>query len=827
MPAPRHHLPAPRTPLIGRERDAADLGHLLRTVRLVTLTGAGGIGKTRLALRVAEREHDRFADGTLFVDLSTATTGDHVLYSLANRLGIEVGRGQPLREAVLLALRSCDLLLVLDTCERIVAPLAELCRALLSTCPRLRLLATSREPLRIPGENVWRVPPLELPPAARELPADDSCSAAVSGRLSVREAMRSTAVRLFVTRARQARPGFTVTPDTIDTVVRICRMLDGVPLAIELAAARVRVLSVEQILERLDDRFTLLNSTDQRLPERQRTMRAVVEWSHALLTDAEKALLRRLSIFACWSLDMAEGLFTADFGDELLQLHGSLLDKSLIVLEGEFEGIAYYRILDTIRAYAAEELSAAGEAETYHRRTLEYGLYWASAFNAAMGSALPWRERMKLLSRVERSLDNLRSFLRWAASHGMAEPGLRICVMLRAYWLTFNRCAEGAAFLTALLDAASDDLPPELRARALVLHGELTLDLDGPHVVRERLAEGLRLAEAADDAVRADALTALANLALRTREFSAGADHAAGALELARHLGNRLLEAHAMELCGRLADAAGDRAEARRRLSEALELSEETGCGWNAARCHEALSTLALRGGDYDQAEQHLDRALSLFLELGSALGTARCLAVLGHLAARRGERLKAWEHLSEAVRRSGLSGRRLALARSLEDLARFAASEGMTDRVVLLGAQAEALRQRANAPSAGNRMLREYVVQRWGAASATAAWTRALTLPLEEALSAALDDPPLDDVRELTSRERQVAELARAGLSNREIAARLVISQATVARHIANVFAKLGISTRAELPSRLAPADGEPWADGDPHSPAASARPS
>ena len=810
MPTPRQHLPTPRSPLIGRERDAADLGHLLRTVRMVTLTGAGGIGKTRLALRVAEREHGRFADGTLFVDLSTATTGDHVLYSLAGLLGIEAGRGQPLREAVLLALRSCDLLLVLDTCERIVAPLSELCRTLLSTCPNLRLLATSREPLRIPGENVWRVPPLDLPPAPRELPADAPWPAAASGRLSVREAMRHAAVRLFAARARQARPEFTLTSDTIDTVVRICRILDGVPLAIELAAARVRVLSVEQILRRLDDRFTLLNSTDQRLPERQRTMRAVVEWSHALLTDAEKALLRRLSIFANWSLDMAEDLFTADFGAELLQLHGSLLDKSLIVLEEEVEGVAHYRILDTIRVYAAEELHASGEAEVYHRRTLEYGVRWTEAFAAAMSSALPWQERLGLLKRVERSLDNMRSFLRWAAAHGLAEPGLRICVLLRAYWLAFDRCAEGAAFLADLLAVAPDDLSPRLRARALVVHGELTLDLDGEQAVQERLTAGLRLAESVgDDATRADALAALAAVALRRREFPAGAARAAEALQLARRLGDRLVETHSLELRGRLADAAGDRADARRWLSEALALSEATGCGWNSARCHEALSALALREGAHDTAERHLDRALSLFLELGSALGTARCLTTLGHLAARRGELLRAWEHLSGAVRHSGFSGRRLALARALEDLARFAASEGMTDRVVLLGAQAEALRHRANAPSPGSRRLREYVNQRLGDASAAAEWTRARTLSLEEALSAALAPPPLDDARSLTPRERQIAELAGAGLSNRQIADRLVISQATVARHIANVFAKLGISARAELPARLAAADG------------------
>ena len=241
MPAPRQHLPAPRTPFIGRERDVADLISLLHTVRMVTLTGSGGIGKTRLALRVAEQERSRFADGMLCVDLSAATAGDHVLYSIAQALGIETARGQSLHEAVLLALRSCELLLVLDTCDRIVAPLADLCRSLLRTCPRLRLLATSREPLRIPGENVWRVPPLDLPPAPPKAPVSVPWSPPSPGRLSVHEAMRSPAVRLFAARAHQARPGFTITPETVDTVVRSAG--SGRRLAIELAAAGARAVS--------------------------------------------------------------------------------------------------------------------------------------------------------------------------------------------------------------------------------------------------------------------------------------------------------------------------------------------------------------------------------------------------------------------------------------------------------------------------------------------------------------------------------------------------------------------------------------------------------
>lgn len=795
----------PHPSFVGRDRDVADLDDLIDSARMVTLTGSGGIGKTALAVHTAERVRGRFADGAVFVDLGAAVTGHQALRLVAAHLGVQARPGEPLDEAVPRVLRPREVLLVLDTCERAVAPLARLCRVLLSRCPRLRLLATSREPLRIPGETIWRVPPLSLPAAEPPYcPRGDVWRAArPAPGAALDEAMRHGAVRLFAARARRARPGFEVTAHNVGPIVRICQILDGVPLAVELAAARVQVLSPEQVLERLDDWFALLSSTDQSLPERHRTMRAAVEWSHALLTGPEKALLRRLSIFGNWSLDMAEDMFAADFagGDALLELHGSLLDKSLIVVEAELEGIAYYRMLNSIRAYAAERLRASGEARTYCRRALEYGVRWVAAFSAQMAEPVSWGEQ--LLNRVDSNRDNIHSFLHQANEHGQVSEGLRICVGLRMYWLRRGQYSEGAGFLRSLLAAAPADLSPALRARALALYGELTLGLDETEAAEELVRDGLRLAvRAGDEAAHAAALGAAAQVSLRRFRLREGTARAAECLAAARRLGDRALECEALLTLGALGLASEELERSERDFSAALRLAEEAGDVWSAARCHRGLGFLAVRRDEPVLAEELLTSALTLFRERHAHVEAARCLAGLGRAATVRGHPDRAWEYLSEGVRQSIASGRRPVIACALEDLARLAALEELTDQMVLLSAQAEALREEAGQPSQSGAALRACAEARLGAA-ASATWYRARALSLEEALAAALPLP--DGVRpSLTRREHQIAELAGAGLSNRDIAERLVISQATVARHIANIFAKLQISARGDLPSRL-----------------------
>jgi predicted ATPase len=349
------NLPAEPNSFIGRERDLADLAKLLGEVRALTLSGPGGIGKTRLAVRLAR---EVIADGQDSADpggldeawlVELADWPGPVAQQVAMTLGVREEQGVPLPQTLAEALRSRRMLLILDTCEHQVSDCALLVQLLLARCPWLRIVATSREPLRVRGETVWRVPPLDLPPD--DAPGDG---------LAAHEA-----VRLFAARAAEARPGFMLTEGNAAAVARLCRTLDGIPLGIELSAARVRALSVEQIEGRLRDRFALLNSGDRTAPLRQQTLRATVDWSYELLDEAEQVLLRRLATFSGWNLDMAEQVCSDEAigADEVLGLLISLIDKSLVVLDGEAAGDARYRLLDTIREYAAERLAAAGEQD--------------------------------------------------------------------------------------------------------------------------------------------------------------------------------------------------------------------------------------------------------------------------------------------------------------------------------------------------------------------------------------------------------------------------------------------------------------------------------
>ena len=333
---------------MGRERELAELLRLVRVTRALTLCGAGGIGKTRLALQTLDAAADEFPDGTWFVELGDLRQPDLVVSRVATAIGVSEEPGRPLLDTLADALRSRRLLLALDNCEHLIEACARLCQRLLASSQGLRLLATSREPLRVAGERVWQVPPLSVAPDGALATAE--------------EAERYEATRLFAERAAASLPGFAIDPANASAVAQLCRALDGMPLAIELAAARVRALSVTQIGARLADRFGLLTIGDRTAPPRHRTLRATIDWSHELLTPPEQMLLRRLSVFTGWSLEMAEQVCCDDDipAAGILDLTAALVDKSLVVLEPEVLGQARYRLLDTIRDYAAATAGRGG-----------------------------------------------------------------------------------------------------------------------------------------------------------------------------------------------------------------------------------------------------------------------------------------------------------------------------------------------------------------------------------------------------------------------------------------------------------------------------------
>ncbi|MEV4008445.1 NB-ARC domain-containing protein, partial [Actinomadura sp. NPDC049753] len=441
------NLPAEPNAFVGRERDAADLGRLLEGMRAVTLCGAGGIGKTRLALHVAQAVLDASPEagahdgGVWFVELADVRpdgTTEPVARRVAAALDVAEEDGRPLTETLADALHAPPVLLVLDNCEHVVEACAKLTGLLLARCPRLRILATSREPLRMAGENVWRVPPLEP----------------------------DEAVRLFLERANAARPGFAVS----EAVHEVTRALDGMPLAVELAAARVRVLSAEQIARRLADRFRLLSAGDRTAPARQRTLRAAIDWSHELLDGPERVLLRRLSVFAGWTLEQAERVCAdpAPSGggpagaalpaDDVLDTLTALVDKSLATVTGETAGEVRFRLLDSIREYAAERLADAGEEEEFRGRHRDAVLADAERDGAiALGvEPAPWADRVTLFQRYDTELGNVRAALTWSLDHGDIAEGLRLCTALRTFWIARGRVAEWADRTDRFLAAARD-----------------------------------------------------------------------------------------------------------------------------------------------------------------------------------------------------------------------------------------------------------------------------------------------------------------------------------------------------------------------------------
>ncbi|MEU3017921.1 LuxR C-terminal-related transcriptional regulator [Nocardiopsis sp. NPDC007018] len=806
MSPPRHNLPLSAGEFIqfvGRERDIVDLSRLMGSARMITLTGTGGIGKTRLALHLAERVLRRFPDGVRFIDLSEATTREQALRAVASGIQAVTGDATTLMDSVITALRTQHLLLVLDTCEHAVEPMAELCEAVLRDCPRVRVLVTSRQPLHVPEENIWRVPPLSLP--ARPTPTDPY--AAVPAPIPRRDAQRYESVRLFLTRAHAARSGFEMTRENSGYVAEICRMLDGMPLAIELAAARVRVLSVQQILRRLDDRFQLLTSDGTgHLPARQRTLRAVLEWSHDMLGDTERLLLHRLSMFSTWYLEAAEDVCSGEGVDatDVLSLHFSLLDKSLVVMDSEINGTAHYRLTETVRAYAAEHLGADSD-----RRWDRYLRFTVDRLEAAAKSATTpqaWEEWLGRLRMYDHHRENHARLVEWALSRGRVDDALRVCVALRAYWLMRELSAEGSRLLEGVLAHRPDEQVPALRARALALHAELRLDVDPAPRVETLASCALEAARACREPVAAaSALATLATLSLRTGALEEGERQAARALDWAGQSGDPMTEASTRGVLAELARRRNAVGEAVAHLEGSASASRALGNRWSEARALYGLGGIAADEDDHDRARALFSEALEVFVELPSAPHAARCAADLGrlHLAAR--DTLSAREPLSRCLRVSFASGRRIAVAEALEALAELALAEEEPTRAAALAGVAADLRASLDHPSAETVRLRSAVERRVGVGRATEAWSAWRSLPLEQVRDRALafprpPTPRLTGPDSLTPREREIATLAEGGLSNREIATRLTISQATAARHIANIFRKLSISSRTQL---------------------------
>jgi diguanylate cyclase (GGDEF)-like protein len=641
--APGHNLPAGTTTFVGRAREIEAVRALLGRSRLLTLAGPGGIGKTRLAVELAREVLDYYPDGICLVELAPVADPARVPAAVAAALGLSEEPGRPHLETLAAHLRHRLFLLILDNCEHVIESTAALTAELLNSCGHLTVLATSRETLGLPCEQTFRVPPLSLPgpddlPDARRNPAE------LAGRFE--------AISLFRQRAALVDPGFEITAANLDLAAEICRQLDGIPLAIELAAARTGLLSLEQIAARLSDRFRLLRGGTRGVLPRQQTLKALVDWSYELLAEEERALLRALSVFSGGhTLEAAEEVFGAD----ILDLLSRLVNKSLVQTDRPAgEGEPRYQMLDTIRQYAWDRLIEAGEAGRYRACHLEY--YLRLAEEAEGGLLGP--EQRGWLERLTAEHGNLRAALDWASSE-RPEAGLRLAAAVTRYWLVRGHRSEGRERLSSLLDtvrrreadAAGTEIRPLLQ-RARFALGLLALyQYDSREAVRHGEAAA-QLAEAlGDDPARAVALSQLGYARHQSGDPAGGAAAWEAGLALARRLGEPWPLGFALRGWAYHLQRLGRSAEADRALAEALPLLRRTGDDWLIANVVWRWGVTRLwRLGDPDGAVPLFREAHAQLRALGDRVGIAHTLSDMGWALYFQGHRGEARRLFEEAL---------------------------------------------------------------------------------------------------------------------------------------------------------------------------------
>jgi predicted ATPase/DNA-binding CsgD family transcriptional regulator len=815
---PAGNLPAEPNSFIGRERDLADLIRLLGHVRVLTLCGPGGIGKTRLAVRLAARLTDLgepdLADGAWLSDLADIIDPALVPRRVAATLGIRDEPDRPIAETLADAIRPRRMLLVLDTCEHVIESTAALVQQLVASCPQLRVVVTSREPLRVRGETVWRVPPLALPPASDESDPD------LAGH---------EAIRLFVDRAAAVRPAFALGRENSAAVRRLVRTLDGVPLAIELAAARVRALSIEQIATRIYDRFQLLASGDRTAPPRQRTLRAAVDWSYNLLTSSEQILLRRLSVFAGWNLDMAEQVCadTQIPAAQVLDQLAALIDKSLVALDGEVAGQARYRLPDTIREYATDCLVASGELDAIRLRQVEYMSQLShSVVETVFKRGDPsWPERVAIYKRCAAELPNFRIALAACLEFGLAEQALQLCSTLRSPWIVNGDVSEGLAWFEKCL-ALDGQVSAQALARALMMRAELAFEQQDYELAAESARQGLEVCRAEGLPGTAGGQRLLGLISLRSGDQQQALALTESALAAASADGDEWEEGLSLSALALVRARLGSLDAAQQAFEQALELLVDNN-RWGYAHTLYGVGSLARARGDHAAAIAHFTEALELFREIDARPEIARSLAGIGWVALASNDLELAGSSLTESIRLSLATGHRLAIARGLEAFAALAVLRCEPRTAVRLHGAARALRTGSSQIRSIQAQARldellgsaQLAIGKDEALELLAAGARltaveAVTLAIGLARPAGAEhgrpgvQPDQPGAGGLTPRELEIAGLIAKGLSNRAIADELVISPATAARHVANIFTKLGFTSRSQLAAWAAQRD-------------------
>jgi predicted ATPase/DNA-binding CsgD family transcriptional regulator/DNA-binding XRE family transcriptional regulator len=800
----RTNLPVQVTSFVGRQRETAEVMRLLEQTRLLTLTGTGGCGKTRLALEVAASLLDSFSDGVLLVDLAPVHAGNLVPYALAAALGRRERSGEALMDSLVRYLSPRELLLVLDNCEHLIEPSASLAERVLKSCPRVRLLATSREPLRIGGETTWRVPSLAGPDPRTSSGSDDL--------------LTYPAVRLFVDRAQAVKSSFSLDAANATPVARVCARLEGLPLALELAAACVPVLAMPQILERLDDSFNLLVGGSRTAPTRQQTLRATLDWSHGLLTPQERLVFRRLAVFAGdYSLEAAEAVCAAGDvpGTAVLGLLQRLIDKSLVIAD-EKSGRSRYRLLEPVRQYAHGLLVATCELADVRRRHAMFFLDFGEARERATNVGGP--ERTTAAAALLQEYPNIRLALGWCVEAQEGQLGLRLARTVQFLWQARGYPSEGSVWLERLLALPGASEPTPARVVCLLTAGRLASLLGRTEAARALHEAALPLARTISDPwVQWLGPQNFGIFALACGDLETAARYFREALAIARAANDQVDEALSLGAVATTALQQGNYDQARQLAEDARRIAHAAGEEWAEGQMMQRLGELALLRGDHETARIDLAHALDMFRRQGNPQHSALALEGLGRVALAKSNRREAFAYLAQSLRLLDDIGNRKDLVECLESFAALAAAQSMTEVALQLAGAAVAIRESIGAvqsPFRRDLLERSLSVAPGGVTDHiyAHAWQAGRELTIQEAIALALSIQP-SGARDsttsarnqdlqlvgLTAREALVLRLVARGQSNKEIAAELVLSVRTVERHITNLYGKIDARGKAD----------------------------
>jgi predicted ATPase/DNA-binding CsgD family transcriptional regulator len=756
----RHNLPSELSSFVGREKELTGVKRLLENTRLLTLTGAGGCGKTRLALTAVSEVVERFEDGVWLVELAPLADPSLVPQAVSSTLGVREQTGRSTTETLSGYLRSKKMLLVLDNCEHLIGACAELAEALLRSCSELRILVTSRESLGITGEVAWPVPPLSLPDI-RRLP-------------DVESPLRYESARLFVERAVAVKPTFELTERNVLPVVQICYRLDGIPLALELAAARTRVLSVDEISERLDDRFRLLTAGGRTVMSRHKTLRATMDWSHELLPEQERNLFQRLSVFAGgFTLGAAEAVCAREGleWDGVLGLLSRLVDKSLVTVR-ENGGQTRYHLLETVRQYGREKLDGSGEGA-------EVGLRHAAFFVGLAEEAereLDGPDQTRRLAFLEADHDNFRAALSWSlGEEGDVGLGVRLAAALWPFWFARGYLSEGRRWLESAI-TRSAHAPTLARARALNGAGSIATFQDEYEAAKALIEEGLALN---------------------------------------RELGNKEgITSSLANLCGVAMLGQRDDIPVLAALEEAKELRPDIEDRRTVGNLLILEGRVALAQGDLERAVELGEESLTMYREARDAYGIVMCLLHIAFVTLARGDYEKTAAQLREGLQLSRELEHKVFIQYCVTGLAGVAASKGFPVRAARLWGAAERLSE-----ISGGHIVREgkstidyeraltAARSQLGEAAWNAAWAEGRAMSQERVIEYALErevapEPAATSQAHpagLSAREVDVLRLVAAGLTNAEVAEKLFLSSRTVEWHLGSIYRKLGLHSRTE----------------------------